>query len=110
VELVVSDVCAQCGAALEQHTGKGRPSRSCDPYCRRLAEYELRRIMRRLSLADADVDEHDRHARGLGYYYGDREKAAEKFAAAMERKAELESELAGLLARHEGKQDDRRLA
>jgi hypothetical protein len=59
--------------------------------------------MRRLTLADDDVDEYDRRARGLGYWYGDRAKAEEGLTAALERKAELEAELAHLIAHHEGR-------
>jgi hypothetical protein len=100
----VSETCRQCGAEFEQHSGRGRPSRFCDSFCRRLAEFEVRRVMRRLQLADADVDEYDRRTRGLGYWYGDPVKARQGLEQARARKAELEAELAALLARHEGQQ------
>ena len=99
----MTDTCRQCGAEFEQHSGRGRPARYCDAYCRRVAEFEVRRLFRRLATADSDVDEYDRRTRGLGFWYGDPVKAQEGLEQALERKRLLEAELADLLARHEGR-------
>jgi hypothetical protein len=54
VEDAVSGKCAKCGGELVQQE-TGRPSRYCSKACRRAAEYELRRIQRRLE--DLEVSE-----------------------------------------------------
>jgi|CXWK01.1.fsa_nt_gi hypothetical protein len=41
--------CLKCRAPLAPHTGPGRPASYCGSACRRLAEYEIRRIDRRLA-------------------------------------------------------------
>ena len=41
--------CAKCGTALAPYVGTGRPSAYCGEVCRRLAEYEIKRIDRRLA-------------------------------------------------------------
>ncbi|RTL08574.1 MAG: hypothetical protein EKK62_06895 [Acidimicrobiia bacterium] len=41
--------CAKCGTALAPYAGTGRPSAYCGEVCRRLAEYEIKRIDRRLA-------------------------------------------------------------
>ena len=42
-------VCVKCGTQLERAPGPGRPSRFCSQVCKRLVEFELRRIDRRLA-------------------------------------------------------------
>ncbi|MCB1995336.1 MAG: hypothetical protein H6933_04805 [Burkholderiaceae bacterium] len=40
--------CIKCGTPLAEHTGPGRPPTYCSTVCRRLVEYEIRRLDRRL--------------------------------------------------------------
>lgn len=40
--------CIKCGAALAPASGPGRPPTYCGTVCRRLVEYEIRRLDRRL--------------------------------------------------------------
>jgi hypothetical protein len=42
--------CRKCGADLPARPRRGRPAAYCSEPCRRLAEYEIRRIDRRLEL------------------------------------------------------------
>ena len=41
--------CAKCRTPLAPYAGSGRPSAYCGEACRRLAEYEIKRIDRRLA-------------------------------------------------------------
>lgn len=41
--------CTKCGAPLEAVPGPGRPSNYCGTTCRRLVEYEIRRLDRRIA-------------------------------------------------------------
>lgn len=40
--------CRQCGADLDQRMAPGRPRAYCSSRCKRLTEYEVRRLQRRL--------------------------------------------------------------
>lgn len=44
--------CLTCERAIE-FSGKGRPPTYCSKFCRRVAEYEIRRIQRRLIKLEA---------------------------------------------------------
>jgi len=41
--------CIKCGSLFEPSFGPGRPARYCSYVCKRLVEFELRRIDRRLA-------------------------------------------------------------
>lgn len=41
--------CLKCRAPLAPHTGPGRPASYCGKACRRLAEFEARRLDRRIA-------------------------------------------------------------
>ena len=41
--------CLKCGTPLPERVGTGRPSLYCGATCRRLAEFEIRRVDRRLA-------------------------------------------------------------
>lgn len=41
--------CIKCGTAIERAPGAGRPPRYCGDACKRLVEYEIRRLDRRLA-------------------------------------------------------------
>lgn len=68
--------CARCRATFEREPGPGRPPAYCGVTCRRLAEYEIRRLDRRIAVyeleqrglkydgpADFDHDEQERQKR-----------------------------------------------
>lgn len=46
--------CAKCKAAIEPRPGPGRPPTYCSDACKRLIEFELRRIDRRLAKYESD--------------------------------------------------------
>jgi hypothetical protein len=46
--------CAKCGGALEQ-PATGRPAKFCSTTCRRLSEYEIRRVVRRLEVLENEA-------------------------------------------------------
>lgn len=41
--------CVKCGGAIERKPGPGRPPSYCSELCKRLVEYEVRRLDRRLA-------------------------------------------------------------
>jgi hypothetical protein len=65
----MSDACAVCAAALEPRSGPGRPSVYCGAVCRRIAEFKIRALVRRIesqeielreiSVRDSTLDEYD---------------------------------------------------
>lgn len=56
--------CVQCGDPLRpRRGGPGRPARYCSELCRRVGEYELRRLLRRLERADVEVEDLERRLR-----------------------------------------------
>ena len=103
MEEVVEDRCPACQAVLPPYRGQGRPRRFCGPYCRRVQEYRLRRVERRLATADSDVEEYDRRARGLGFGGENVEHAKQRLVVALERRAEIQAELNALIGRSEGR-------
>ena len=62
--------CAKCGSAIERTPGPGRPPSYCSDLCKRLVEYEVRRIDRRLSGYEIEL-------RGLKYDGPDWDEEAE---------------------------------
>ena len=46
--------CRRCGAALGSQ-GRGRPAVYCSPACRRAAEFEVRRLTRRLDALEVQA-------------------------------------------------------
>lgn len=56
--------CAKCGSPMQRPEGAGRPPTYCSETCRRLIEYEIRRIDRRLAKYEDQLrEEHaDRNA------------------------------------------------
>lgn len=55
--MVEKRACLKCGATLAPAEGPGRPSTYCGEACRRLAEFELRRLDRRLAKYEAELRE-----------------------------------------------------
>ena len=49
--------CASCGADLEPRSGAGRPSAYCSETCRRMAEFAIRGLVRRLDKAEIELRE-----------------------------------------------------
>lgn len=49
--------CASCGAEIEPHSGPGRPSVYCSEPCRRMAEFAIRGLVRRLDKAEIQLRE-----------------------------------------------------
>jgi hypothetical protein len=47
--------CAKCGSPLERAPGPGRPPSFCGAACKRLVEYEVRRLDRRI--ADYELEQ-----------------------------------------------------
>jgi hypothetical protein len=45
--------CPSCGAAVEKGDGPGRPTVYCGKPCRRLAEFQIRTIVRRVDRAES---------------------------------------------------------
>ena len=52
--------CVKCGRAVEQPP-TGRPRSYCSTACRRTAEFEIRRLVRRIERLDTDLE----HLRGV---------------------------------------------
>jgi hypothetical protein len=55
--------CASCGGPLEQHSGPGRPSAYCGQTCRRLSEFRIRALTRRIDKAEVEIRELAERAR-----------------------------------------------
>lgn len=49
--------CSKCGAEFERDPGPGRPRSYCGDLCKRLVEYEIRRIDRRLGAYEVEQRE-----------------------------------------------------
>ena len=49
--------CAKCGSIFERQPGPGRPPAYCGDLCKRLVEYEVRRIDRRLGAYELEQRE-----------------------------------------------------
>ena len=49
--------CPSCGADVEQTTGPGRPRIYCSETCRRVAEFRIRALGRRLDKNEVDLRE-----------------------------------------------------
>jgi hypothetical protein len=49
--------CAVCGADLEPRSGPGRPPRYCGEACRRIAEFKLRALVRRIERQEIELRE-----------------------------------------------------
>src|SRR5262245_37500217 len=47
--MTTNPTCLKCGAILDRPSGPGRPARYCSDACKRLVEFELRRLDRRLA-------------------------------------------------------------
>lgn len=47
--------CATCGTPLEPREGPGRPSTYCGEPCRRLAEYRLRSLAKRIDAGEMQL-------------------------------------------------------
>ena len=57
---MTSRTCLKCGRAVEQ-LPTGRPRSYCSTACRRTAEFEIRRLVRRIERLDTDLE----HLRGV---------------------------------------------
>jgi hypothetical protein len=55
--------CASCGGPLEQHSGPGRPSTYCGEGCRRIAEFRIRALTRRIDRTEVEIRELEFKAR-----------------------------------------------
>lgn len=51
---MMPDKCASCAAPLESHAGPGRPATYCSEGCRRLAEFRIRTLVRRIDRYETD--------------------------------------------------------
>jgi hypothetical protein len=49
--------CASCGTALEERSGPGRRATYCGEPCRRMAEFQIRGLVRRIDRAEIEVRE-----------------------------------------------------
>lgn len=49
--------CASCGTLLEPREGSGRPSTYCTEACRRLAEFRIRSLVRRIDRTEDELRE-----------------------------------------------------
>jgi len=49
--------CAKCGTPIERQLGAGRPPTYCGDLCKRLIEYEIRRVDRRLAAYELEERE-----------------------------------------------------
>src|SRR5687768_12211827 len=49
--------CASCGTELEPHAGPGRPSVYCSEPCRRMAEFRIRGLVKRIEKAELEIRE-----------------------------------------------------
>ena len=47
--------CASCGADIEPRSGPGRPSVYCSDPCRRMAEFRIRGLVRRLDKSEVEL-------------------------------------------------------
>ena len=63
-------LCASCGAELEPHTGSGRPFVYCGEPCRRIAEYQIRALVRRLDKSEIEL----RSLKVDGGFYSDEDR------------------------------------
>lgn len=57
--------CAKCGGTFERPSGPGRPPTYCGEACRRLTEFEIRRLDRRLSRYE--LEQREQKARGVQF-------------------------------------------
>ena len=62
--------CASCGTPLEPRDGPGRPSVYCSEGCRRLAEFRLRAIVKRLDAAELELRRVSAERSGFGALRG----------------------------------------
>ena len=85
--------CLKCGAALEPRA-TGRPPTYCGPVCRRAAEFELRRLQRRLEVAEREVKD-ARETVEFSNYGGSPAYRRKRLRYAEQHLAELELRLAG---------------
>lgn len=74
---MVRMTCLKCGDPLPVQDGPGRPRTYCSEGCRRAAEYELRRLERRITNVEGSVTFWRRRVDGVDYFGGD-PKVAEK--------------------------------
>lgn len=94
--------CPRCGSEVVQHVGRGRPKVYCSTQCRRLTEFEIRRVQRHLGDAERRVSyqrervaEIQRGASWLGTLVNAREQLAEAERRVAERGERLEHLLGG---------------
>src|SRR5262245_54118396 len=65
---MVADLrCVKCGSPLERASGAGRPPTYCGDACKRLVEYEVRRIDRRLSKYEDELREEQADRNGADH-------------------------------------------
>jgi len=88
-----SPCCARCGAGLPGWAGRGQRPKWCSTGCRRAAEYEVRRLVRRLERLDGRLAElrevkagvafSHRRAKvdaDVGHYEHERQRAEDRLA------------------------------
>jgi hypothetical protein len=90
---VTPSQCAKCAADLHQPP-TGRRKTYCGPACRRAAEYELRRLQRRIEAAERTLD---RAREELEFGYGDTRSKRKRVNFAQRHLEQLEERLRALL-------------
>jgi hypothetical protein len=71
--------CSKCGSPIERPAGPGRPAAYCSDVCKRLVEYELRRIDRRL--AQYELEQRELKADGVDEWEEDEAKRQRRLRA-----------------------------
>jgi hypothetical protein len=97
----IMGACVQCGFPLEAHDGRGRPPRYCSHACRRLAEYELKRLAIRIGKLDDELIEMERRAAGLDYG-GNLQSAQRRLEFAQGQRREMLAKFEALVRHTEG--------
>ncbi len=99
--MTASPCCVRCGAGLSGRDGRRRP-KFCSVGCRRTAEYEVRRLVRRLERVDDRLAELREVRAGVIYGFSLRRERADADAAHFEaERRRAEDRLAELLGEHD---------
>ena len=93
----MSDTCVKCFRPLARGP-VGRPAAYCSPGCRRAAEYELRRLQRRLERLEDERERWRRAVAGVGFFTGSPAYASAMLARVEAEVAEAEARLRSLLS------------
>jgi hypothetical protein len=101
---MTSATCPKCGGDVGRTGARGPVGTYCGPWCRRAAEFELRRMQRRLERAEVEFEVKRRRveqlAAGVVHAYSDHQRklARVEFEQAERLVAELEARMRLLLA------------